>query len=262
VRLDVAVLASGSIQISANFWAGAGVVAAVAAIVVAVLLWYLGSPRRLLLYSLTSQTALLTRGTRQRAVPDLAVTLSGEPLDDPHVASLQIESRGRRDIRGADFENTQPLKLDVGTPVLKLLDSETGGTAMPEIKIATEGSAVVIGPSLIKGGQVIIIDLLTDGPVTLTCPSPALADVTVRERRANEIPEPRWLRRSQASGVALIAISFLLIQYLGPPPSSVKINAAEDIGALAFIVGFFVLFVPTIYYQVGKRREAYRRRNK
>lgn len=112
---------------TANFWAGATVAVALAAIAVSVILWLRGSPQRLLLYSLGSETALLSGTARLQAGPDLEVTLRGEALDDPHVVSVRVESRSRRDIRSADFENGDPLKISLGSPVLRTLNTDTGG---------------------------------------------------------------------------------------------------------------------------------------
>jgi hypothetical protein len=150
---------------------------------VPVVLWFRIAPRRLLLYSVVSEAALLTSGVRQQVGSDLVVTLSGQVLDDPHVILLLVESRSRRDIRGSDFEDATPLTLDLGTPILNLLNLDTGGPGMPDIRVEIKNTTVAIGPGLIKKGQTIWVTLLTDGPASLTCPHPPLADVIVKERR-------------------------------------------------------------------------------
>jgi hypothetical protein len=182
-ELDVLMLASSPFYASGTFWAGAAVAVAVVAIVVPVVLWFRIAPRRLLIYSLVSETALLASGPRHQVGPDLKVTLSERILHDPHVISLQVESRSRRDIRRTDFEDAAPLMLDLATPILSLLDLDTGGQGMPEVELEIKSTTVAIGPSLIKSGQVIKVDLLTDGPVSVTCPHPQLADVIVKEGR-------------------------------------------------------------------------------
>jgi hypothetical protein len=179
------VLASGPFYASGTFWAGAAVAVAVVAIVVAVLLWFLGSPRRLLVYGVVSEAALLTSGARRQVGADLEVTLSGQVLNDPHVILLQVESRSRRDIRGTDFENAMPLMIDLGTPILNLLDLDTGGRGKPDVKVEVKNTEVAIGPGLIKRGQTIRVNLLTDGPVSVTCAHPQLADVIIKERRSD-----------------------------------------------------------------------------
>ena len=127
--------------------------------------------------------AFSAQNARQQVGLGLEVTLNCQVLNDPHVVSLRVESRSRRDIRGADFEDDMPLTLDLGTPILNLLALDTGGRGMPDVKVETKRTTVAIGPGLVKRGQTIILNLLTDGPVSLTCPNPQLADVIVKERR-------------------------------------------------------------------------------
>jgi len=72
------VLASGSFHLSGNFWAPLAVVVAV---LVPVIIWRFGTPRRLLLYSLVSDTALLTSHARARtAGAELQIILGGQEL--------------------------------------------------------------------------------------------------------------------------------------------------------------------------------------
>jgi hypothetical protein len=181
---------------SATFWTGAAAIVALLTLLMSGILWYLGSPRRLLIYGLTSETALLSGNARTRAGvgKELQVTLAGQILTDPHVVSVAIANRSRRDIRNADFEEGRPLRLNVGTPIVKFLDSYTGGPAMPEIKLDTENTMITIVPCLINRRQVITLDLLTDGPVSLSCENPPLADVTIRDGSKDDV-EPLWMAR-------------------------------------------------------------------
>lgn len=171
---------------------------------------------------------------------DLEVTLRGDPLYDPHVTAIRIQSRSRRDIRGSDFENGEPLQFRLGSPVLRTLAADTGGDDMPKIPVGTEGSAVLVGPALIKRGQVISIDLLTDGPVKLTCPNPSLADVTVRETRPSEGGEPLARRRPDLIGLALIIGSIATIASVDRPANKVPALVVTTV-TLAFIFGASLL---------------------
>jgi hypothetical protein len=59
-----------------------------------------------------------------------------------------LESRGRRDIRPGDFIESR-VTFDMAVPVPKLLDSETVGEAMPEIRLSIEGRPSILhGPAL------------------------------------------------------------------------------------------------------------------
>ena len=134
---------------SGTFWTGAGAVIAALAIIVAILLWFVGPPQRLLVYSF-SDTPLLTDDALAHANTELKVTLDDQILTDPHIVSIFIESRSRRDIRTADFENGRPLAFDLGTPILKLLHYETGGSAMPQVEVGIDQGSATIGPGLIN----------------------------------------------------------------------------------------------------------------
>jgi hypothetical protein len=176
---------------SATFWTGAGTIVAAVAIVVTVILWFIGSPhQRLLVYSV-SETPLLTGDTLKHVDQELKITLNDQLLTDPHMISLFIESRSRRDIRTVDFEDGRPLALDLGTTILKMLHHETGEAAMPKVQVGIDGSSITIGPGLINRRQVIKVDVLTDAPIEVTCPDPSLADVTIRDGH-EFLVQPMW----------------------------------------------------------------------
>ncbi len=232
-------LASSSSSLSATFWSAAAVIVAFATILVTVVLWRLGSPRRLLLYSLESDTALLSSDARARAAgAQLRMILGGQELSDPHFVSLQIGSYSRSDIRPGDFTDGRALAFDLATPILKVLACHTGGDKMPEVRIGTDSSRVLVGPSLINRRQMISLDLLADGPVTLTCPRPPLADVKIRERSdETRTPEPNWLK--PASYIAgLTGIVGLILVRVGQLN---HIAQLRNIGTGIFIGVFFGL---------------------
>jgi hypothetical protein len=192
---------------SATFWSGAGVAVAAFTLLISVGLWFIGSPRRLLIYGVRSQTALLTSNMEARAQvgPELQVTLDGRFVADPHVVSIVVVNRSRRDIRNADFEESEPFALDLNVPILKTLGSDSGGSAMPEIRHSLDGSKLTIGPCRIQRRQVLCFDLLTDGPAELSYGNPSLADITVRDGTDDDV-EPLWLiRLGTVAGLAFFA---------------------------------------------------------
>jgi hypothetical protein len=170
-----------------------------------------------LVYSLVSDTALLSADAREKAGPGLRIVLGGDLLDDPHVVSIRIEYRGRRDIRESDYEKRVPLQLDVGVPILKWLSPGTDAAQMPGLSVEPGTHAVLVGPGLIKRGQMISVDLLTDGPASLQCLSP-LADVAIREAQADDAGERPWGKRVQTAAFTLFAIGLFgwLVAYQTP----------------------------------------------
>jgi hypothetical protein len=89
------VLASGAFYTSGTFWGVAGVAVAVLAILVSVVLWRLGGPRRVLTYSVPVATPLL-RGSPRFLRGQVEVTLGGLPMKDPccRLARRQQEPPG------------------------------------------------------------------------------------------------------------------------------------------------------------------------
>jgi hypothetical protein len=203
--MTLAMLAAGHFYSSPAFLGWAAVLVAVVTLIVIAAQLVTASSVRALTYSLMSDTALLSEDAREKAGPGLRVTLGEDGLDDPHVVSIRIEYKGRRDIRGSDYEGSAPLMMDVGAPILKWLNPGADADVMLGIRVEPGARAVRIGPGLIKRGQMISIDLLTDGRVSLRCLSP-LADVTIKEAQADDESELLWAKRVQAAAFTLFAI--------------------------------------------------------
>jgi hypothetical protein len=158
---------------------------AVAAIVVTVILWHRGSPRRLLVYSMPVVTSVLTRRARFLMRAGLEVTYRGRALVDPHVALLRVESSSRQDISSKDFDQRRQLVFDLGTNIAAVVNDRLANNIV--LPLSIEGSRVKIGPTLIRSGQVISIDVLTEGTPRLTCYSP-LIDVRIKDKDSSRRP--------------------------------------------------------------------------
>jgi hypothetical protein len=158
------------------FWTVGGVALALAAIVVAIVLWLVGAPRGVLGYRLPVIAPLLSRDHNVRGV---TVSLEGGgPLHDPHVVSFEVASRSRRDIRSADFDQDRPLVFDLGADIVTTRKINANGI------VGEVGNRTIsIGPALIRRGQKLAVDLLTDGAPTVTVNNP-IADITIRDMAA------------------------------------------------------------------------------
>jgi hypothetical protein len=175
--MDVA----GAWYISGTFWAGAGVVVAVLAAVAGI--WVtlsVGFPRRRLYYGLRAAAPLLTAPAGMRS--DLQLLHRGTPLADPHVLTIELISRGRKDISNDAYNGGQPLQLDVGSRIIEILQTTSEPETLVTPQVATSETFLRIGPSLIGKRHQITINVLTDGgQPSLTCRSP-LVDVQIRQR--------------------------------------------------------------------------------
>src|SRR5713101_4736271 len=187
---------------SGTFWAGAGTVTAVlGAVAVVWVTFTVGFPRRRLYYGMPAAARLLTAPAGMRS--DLELRHHGTLLADPRVLTIELVSRGRKDIPSDAFNDRQPLQLDVGAPIVEVLQVTSKPDALPTPDITPDGTLLKIGPSLIGKRHEITITVLTDGEEpSLTCQSP-LIDVQVRQRIDDRSPMP--LLVAAVAAVAAVA---------------------------------------------------------
>lgn len=172
---------------SALVWA---IIAAVAGWVGIVILgwvtWRAAHPKRLIVYSLISNNP-----PSERHGPTLAPSSRGRgkprALSHPRVLVISVALFGRQDIGTADFDRLgkstpQPLRIDVGLPIVRILWVEkVSNTRWPEPRI--DGTALAIGPGLLNHNGGMLVQVLVDGrDPTLTCPNLPIKDVRAKER--------------------------------------------------------------------------------
>jgi hypothetical protein len=175
-------VAGGHIYTSGAFWGvAAGVI--VGLLGIAATVWVTlraANPKRRLLYSMPVVTPLLNPRPN---LPDIEVRRAGNVLANPHVVSVQLTSRGRRDIAREAFDGEKPLCLDVGVPIVECLKVTTSPPDRLEPSWNIDGSRLLIGPnvSLISRRQTIDVSLLVDGESPhLSPPKQSLIDVDIR----------------------------------------------------------------------------------
>src|ERR1039458_175888 len=156
--MDVA----GGWYTSGTFWAGAGVVVAVlAAVAVVWVTLAAGFPRRRLYFGLLAAAPLLAAPAGMRG--DLELRHRGTALADPRVVTVELVSRGRRDIPSQAYNDRQPLVLDVGARIVEVLQVTSEPGILPPPQVIPDGTSLKIGPSLIGRRQQITINILIDG---------------------------------------------------------------------------------------------------
>lgn len=202
--------------------------------VVTIVLWRLGIPKRLLIYTAESTSLLLTSGLTSSDADDIQVLIRGRTVDDPHLVTLTIASRSRRDIRVSDFDERRPLLFHLRVPIVATISLALESERPPTVGltlVTAEGApsqTVQIRPSLIRKGQWCKLHLLTEGSPHLICENP-IADAALRKGTpANSKliyttigiqagcllfvggiisnPHPGWLEVTIAVGLMLVAI--------------------------------------------------------
>lgn len=198
--MDVA----GAWYSSGTLWTGVVVPVLCAAAVVWVTL-RVGFPRRRLYYGLRAVAPLLSAPAGMRS--DLELRRRGKLLEDPYVLTVELVSRGRRDIPNEAYNNGEPLQLDVGSRIVEILQVRSKPETVPVPKIALDGTSLKIGPSLINKRHELTINVLTDGGThSLTCSSP-LIDVQVRPRSDERLA----VRRFAVACIVVVALAVVVI---------------------------------------------------
>jgi len=189
---------------SATLWAAAAVV--VAAVAGAAAVWATlraAGARRTTLFVSMAGAELLNTST---AMGSLEVLVNGNPLANPRIVTLIVANDGKRDITAESYSESNPVRLDVGCPIVEVIGAETrpDGRAVPTY--STAGSELHLGPGLISARQALRFQLLVDGPEpTLSCHAALLAvdieSVTRSPRNRFSLP---WELDSRVPDLAAI----------------------------------------------------------
>ena len=62
-----------------------------------------------------------------------------KPLTSPHVVELHLVLNSRSDIRSADFDEGQPLVLDVGAHIVTIIESSSSPPSLSVPRVSTAG---------------------------------------------------------------------------------------------------------------------------
>ncbi|MGW1341855.1 hypothetical protein ACWCOV_12425 [Kribbella sp. NPDC002412] len=184
-------------------------IAVLALLVAAAGAWYawrqLLPKKRQLTFAIQPPVPLLST---MSPLADVSVHVDDREVIEPHSLTVEVTNSGRHDISKAEFQDAEPIKLDVGAKILKILDIAiipARGTPTP--CDCTE-SVLRIGPGLISRGQCIRAQLLTDGiphkKLSTNSISSDLIDVDV------EVKSARERQASTRRAVRAIAITSLI----------------------------------------------------
>jgi hypothetical protein len=189
---------------SGTFWAGAGaIVGILGAVAVIWVTLTVGFPKRRLYYQMRAVAPLMTAPEGVRG--DLELRHRGRMLVDPRALTVELVSRGRKDIPSDAYNDGKPLKLDLGAPIVEVLQVASEPATLPVPAVAADGTSMNIGPSLIGKRHTITITVLTDGGQPgLTCQSP-LIDVQVRRRTDEMLPVASWAAVCAKAVVVVLA---------------------------------------------------------
>lgn len=197
-------------MILADSWYSSGTFWAIAAVAVALLVgivgswvvWRAANPRRRLVYAMPSVSRLVNKS---RIVGSLEVRRNGTVLSDPYLVTVTLANHGRFDISKGAFENT-PLRFDLDTTILEVLDVSTEPPGLKAPDTAWTGATLLVGPDKIGKGQRVTFALLVDGdkPKLSRLDNP-LIDVELRQDREGDVARARqWRAATLTAGIVAV----------------------------------------------------------
>jgi hypothetical protein len=200
-------LASAPFYVSATFWAAAAVFAAIFIGIGA--MWATlraSNPKRRIDYWF--QDTPLLQG-HQSLDGSLEIRRNGTVLGDPRLVRVQLRNTSRRDVGSTSFDQDEPFRVDLGTPILDILGVETQPTTAQPPPGTPSGTELRIGPGRIGRGSQVTYLLLIDGPPSYGCRH-SLIDVTVVE--ANDLDyNPRIARFVAMTAMSAVAFGATLL---------------------------------------------------
>jgi len=210
---------------NATFWTAMGIpVALLIGALGAWVTWRVAYARRRIHYWTPLSVRLL------RAPDTLSSTLelrrNGALLTNPRVVEVALAVRGHHDIANDDFNNGDPLILDLGTNILDILDTDSENGAAPPITV--DSTTLKIGPGLISRRQAITITVLTDGDKDphLTCRN-NLINIDPVNRDPTEATTKGRVWKGVLLNVGALAMAGIVSVVLGTPsdpaPSALQV---------------------------------------
>jgi uncharacterized membrane protein len=224
----------------ADSWYASGLFLGVAGIVVTFVAGAIGvwaafraaDLRQVVTFEVQTIAPFLTEAARD-ACGDVELHLDGKILNEPQVLDIRVANRSRRDIASSDFDQGRVLRLDVAVPVIKLLRFTSVPAEFRPPRVEIDGTALVLGPDLIKRGQSFVFSLLVDGSTPcITFPETPLLNISIRRLEAG-VPGGSLKRRRTLVPITLalgLAVGVLLT--LGTTAGGyLMMNAGASMGA-------------------------------
>jgi hypothetical protein len=182
--------------------------------------------RRLHVYMASSLPVVRTHEAMKNA---LEVRHQGRTLSQPHVVTVMVVSRGRKDISSDSFDGEKPIVANLGVPIIQQLqfDAVAKSRGVPVPKVVIDGTQVLIGPSMLAKRHTLTITALVEGEPRLSMEIPIL-DID----RLDEPPLPAFYRRGglDVRKILILVCASLLLFYLVTQPvkAAAVVNAILD----------------------------------
>lgn len=137
----------------------------------AVLTYRQQSPKRRVTLS-TEETQLLSAQASE--FREMNIYHASREVKDPRFVDVAVQATGRADVPSARFDDSRPLVLDCGRPILAYMGNDAVSV------LVLDQQRLAIGPMLLKEGVPTKIRLLIDGPSACEWEDPKLIDTKVQ----------------------------------------------------------------------------------
>jgi hypothetical protein len=143
----------------------------------------------------------------------LSVIHHGEKLANPHLLQVRLTSKSQRDIPTSAFDQRRPLCIDVGAPIVALLEARYNPDQAPLPKVTTAGTTLQIQPCKIRHRQDMTFSVLADGPSAhLKCASNPILNYDLKPGKTYQTRPSRNMHiRSILGWASVIFLVFYLV---------------------------------------------------
>ncbi|MFH8737371.1 hypothetical protein [Streptomyces sp. NPDC017964] len=211
------------------------------------------NPKRRLEYEWRKNTSLLE--TSSPTGSSLRVQHGTATLAHPRVIDIMLRNSGKKEIVAVDFHAGAPIEIALDCVVVEIKNVATAPSTSltPAVSISPSGRDLLVSPSLLVGGQEVVISVVADGPGDETAwnvRSPLVGiDPKFIERvevdrtdplrqlslKFNRIMAPYTVFMVLLMGIVLMIQGLVLMDKLDPPPSesicrSLSAKDAKSIG--------------------------------
>jgi hypothetical protein len=144
-------------------WQFVGVVVALGAIAISIILYMKSRSRKSLAYSIVSITRLLSVKTEIKK--DLQMFYKGKPIEQVHLVLVKIVNNGNLPVTANDFERPFSLQFKKNTQILNAEVANANPSSLqPSIKV--EEQKIIVDPILLNSSDSVTLKLLVS---KLTC---------------------------------------------------------------------------------------------
>jgi hypothetical protein len=170
----------------------------------------------------------------------------GNPKD-VRLIRIRIANRGRHDIPSDAFDKNRPLRIDIGLPILDIVEEESSPNRVAHPRVGAEGTTVTMAPELIKKRQIITVVMVAEGgrPI-ITIDSP-LVDTNVRQYSDASTGPQVWAFIAATSLTTTFAAFGVL--------RVVKMVTHSQVMAATAAVMISICIVVSSVWLLGRRRE-------